>query len=203
MADTQTHTNDDRWQIRAPGLVVEFRRLGDRWTHDVAVGPREAPAVVAVAVEADAGRDDPARVVSPTYQELDFERGTDRVGALLVGQAGPHHFSAAFAVWEDPGQVGVAVDVADRCRWPIDSLACTYRIDVCAAALLSADPGAIAWDLPGGRLTFEAMTPARVTLAEAGLRTLVQAEARIDRNSHTQRCLYRWRWTPDRPNPGA
>ncbi|HWE36286.1 MAG TPA: hypothetical protein VG406_06910 [Isosphaeraceae bacterium] len=202
MADNDP--NDVRWQVRAPGLVVEFHRLGDRWTHDVAVGPRGAPAVVAVAVEADAERDGPTRVVSPTYQELDFERGADRVGALLLGQAGPHHFSAVFAVWEDPGQVGVVVDVADRCRVPVESLACTYRLDLPAAALRSADPGAIAWDLPGGRLEFMAKEPARVAVAEAGRRgTLVQAEAGIDSKSHTQRCLYRWLWTPDRSNPGA
>lgn len=195
--------NDDRREVGGADIHVRFHRLGDRWTHDLAVGPEAAPTVVAVAIEADPDRDVPERVVSPTYQEFALEGRGASVVTLLVGQSGKHHFSAVVAIREGDGPDVIEVDVADRCRGRVESLAVTYRVNLPADALRSVEDRSVSWETPDGRLDFEAEEPGRVILSEAGRRTLVQAEARIDPNNHTQRCLYRWRWTPDRPNPGA
>ncbi len=73
------------------------------------------------------------RVVSPAYQQLQFQEDGRAVQALLVGQSGPHHFSAVFAVEErdvsTAGRPRSTVDVADRCRGPVEALASTYTVD--------------------------------------------------------------------------
>ena len=173
---------------------------GDRWTHAFWLGPATLGLCAVRAVEADPDPVDPARVISPVYQEVEFERGVDRMGALLLGQAGPHHFSAVFAVWEGPSEDGIEVDVADRCRYGPAVLGCTYEIEPDAGLLADAGPARVAWDVAGGRLALEAREPDRLTLAEAGARAYrVQVLAAVDPASHTQRCAYRWRWTPVTP----
>jgi hypothetical protein len=194
---TEPGTTDSRWWVVAPGLRLEFSWTGDRWTHALWLGPVARTVCAARAVEADPDPDDPARVVSPAYQEVEFERGVDRMGALLLGQAGPHHFSAVFAVWEGPSEVGIDIDVADRCRYGPATLACTYVMHPPVGILADADPARVAWDTADGRLALEAREPHRLTMAEAGRRAYqIQALAAIDPGSHTQRCAYRWRWTP-------
>lgn len=179
------------------GFRLAFAWTGDRWTHWIELG--DVPRRAASAVEGGEA-DDPARVVSPAYQQLHFQAGGpgEPALALLVGQSGRHHFSAAFAVKEMGGEaVEVVVDVADRCREPIEALACTYRVDLPSGDLVAADPVRAEWSISGGRLAFEAMPPGRIGLAEAGRSaTHVQAEARIDPDARTQRCVFLWRWTP-------
>jgi hypothetical protein len=187
---------DDRRAIVAAGLLLEFRWTGDRWSHALGIGPDLVR--VARTVEDDRGGDDPARVVSPAYQQLQCRRAPGGAQVLLVGQSGPHHFSAAFTVREIPGEVGVEADVADRCRAEVVALSCTYRLDLPAGDLVEAEAARLVWEpapLGSGRLVLEAPPPGRVACAEAGRRALhVQAEARIDPAGHTQRCVYRWRW---------
>lgn len=190
-------TTDDRRAIVAPGLLLEFQWTGDRWAHALGIGPDLAR--VARTVEGDPRRDDPARVVSPAYQQIQFQSGPEGAQALLVGQSGPHHFSAVFTVRDGPGEAGVEVDVADRCRAEVVALACTYRLVLPAGDLIEADAARLVWEpahLGPGRLALEAPAPARVAFDEAGRRAIhVQAEARIDPARHTQRCVYRWRWS--------
>ncbi len=71
------------------------------------------------------------RVVSPAYQQIHLEQDKAKgvVRAFLVGQSGPHHFSAAFEVAERPHGAVIDVDVADRCRAPVEYLAATYAIE--------------------------------------------------------------------------
>jgi len=201
-------TDGDTRSIVAGGLRLAFRWTGDRWEHALERRqPGEArPLVVARTIEGDPDRDDPARVVSPTYQQLEFQGDGATRQALLVGQSGPHHFSAVFAVEEVPRDdrpgasrvIIIRVDVADRCRTPVEALACTYLVDAVSDDLVDAGPSLIAWDLGPDRLTFAATEPARVALAEGGRRaTQVQALAGPAPGSSTRRCLYSWRWSPD------
>jgi len=181
--------------IIASAFRLAFQWAGQRWTHSIEVGGSR----VASAIEGGE-HDDPARVVSPAYQQLQFQEGDagNPAQALLVGQSGKHHFSAVFTVREaENGQVELEVDVADRCRAAVEALACTYRVDLPSGDLLAADPDRAEWAVGGGKLAFEAVAPGRIGLAEAGrTATHVQAEARIDASAMTQRCVFLWRWTP-------
>ena len=107
----------DRRSIATPGLRLAFRWQMDRWLHAVEVGPSLRP--VAWPIEGDPTRDDPSRVVSPAYQQLEFQEGGGGHQALLVGQSGPHHFSAVFTVRGGEKGAEISVDVADRCRSPV------------------------------------------------------------------------------------
>ena len=186
----------DRRSIVTPNLRLALRWHEDRWLHAVEVGPSRTP--VAWPIEGDPERDDPARVVSPAYQQLEFQERGGGHQALLVGQSGPHHFSAVFTVKDRDDEAEVEVDVADRCRSPVEALACTYFVDLVSGDLIGADTDRIEWGIPGGRLTFEALGPTRAQLSEAGRRaTRVQATASLVAGAYTHRCFYRWRWSPD------
>jgi hypothetical protein len=192
---TQLDTTDETQVLLAPPLELAFQWDGARWRHTLRIGG----AVVAASVECDPDRDDPARVISPSYQQIgcDERNGTRR--AMLVGQWGPHHGSAAFVVAETDWGVVIDVDVAVRSRSELAAMACTYQVDRTSSDLIDADQTAIAWafeDPPRGVLWFEAEGLAeRVGLAEAGRRaTRVQVERPIEAGEATQRLRYRWRW---------
>lgn len=197
-AGARFEEGDDRKSILLPPFRLDFAWLGDRWTHELRAASGGAWTSLARAVEGDAGRDDPARVVSPAYQQLHLQHDNSRAMALLVGQSGPNHFSAAFTVRQEDGAIVVDVDVADRCRSGITALACTYLVEATSGDLLDADPIRASWALPDlGRLAFEVLAPGTLALAEGGRRgTQVQAGARIDHDAQTHRCQYHWRWTP-------
>jgi hypothetical protein len=187
----------DSRSIIGRDFALVFHPLGDRWTHSVeaartAGGPRET---IATATEWDAERDDPTRVVSPVFQEIQFhEAGSGRPQALLLGMSGRHHFSAAFVVEEKEGGVTLSVDVADRCREAGSTLlASTYTALLHSGELSECDESRIAWDLGGRRLTLAAGPSTRVGLAEAGRRaTRVQALADIGVAGPTRRWQYSW-----------
>ena len=192
----------------------------DRWKHEiVSTGPAESlPRVAAVEMATDL--DAHARVVSPAYQQIHLEQDKTRgvVRAFLVGQSGPHHFSAAFEVADRPHGAVIDVDVADRCREPVEYLAATYLIepsagawsaetdsDSAAAAAGPAVPARAALVLtcehPHSRLAFEADHPGRHAAEEAGHGAVrVQALAHTRAEDQTHRFRYRWRWTTD-PSP--
>ena len=194
---------EDLRSIKARGLRLVFRWTGARWEHwlDHQPDDRSRPRVLAVSVEDDPTRADPARVVSPAFQQLHFQAEGPAIRALLVGQSGPHHFSAVFTVEEqDAGHVSIRVDVADRCRAPIEILASTYIVDARSGELREASPSLAAWDLGPdlGCLTFFAGKPAQVALAEAGrAATQIQAYDGPEANSATHRLFYQWHWLPD------
>lgn len=189
-----TAQTDDTLTVSAPPVRLAFHWDGLRWTHglDLGAGP------VAVSVEFEPGRDDPARAVSPAYQQASLQEEPGAARVLLVGQWGPHHGSAVFSVRDEPGGVAVEADVAVRSRGGLLALAATYTVDRASGDLLDADPAAIVWSLdecPGGRLSFEAVGAARVGLAEAGRRlTRVQAGGEVVADASTHRLVYRWRW---------
>src|SRR5579864_3678266 len=112
MPALEFETADDLRAIVTPGLRLAFRWTGDRWTHALEGGPESGRSVLAQAVESN----DLSRVVSPAYQQFHSQRTPETIQAMLLGQAGPHHFSAVFTVRELPEGTDVAVDVADRCR---------------------------------------------------------------------------------------
>lgn len=201
---------EDRQTILAPGLRMSFLRAVDRWTHALSlaihVGDLDEPPLVEIAatIESDPGRDDPARLVSPVYQDVQPHLSGGEIRALLTGQYTPHHFSAVVSARRDGPGVVVEVDVADRCRAPVEVLAATYLVQLGSSALIDADAGAITWGgeaLGGGRLEFRGGSGAGVALAEAGRRaSRVQALARLvpAAGLHTRRLVYSWRWIPRR-----
>jgi len=193
---------EDRQFLRAPGLRLEFRRSGERWTHCLSVGAGDQSllSIIAVTVEGDPTRDDPVRVVSPTYQDVQPHFAGGETCALLTGHSIPHHFSAVVTARRDGPSAVLDVDIADRCRAAIEALAATYLIQLGSSDLVEADTRRIVWRgdaLGQGRLEFTAGGDNQVTLAEAGRQaTRVQALARLVPTTYTQRLFYSWRWTP-------
>ena len=192
---------DRQFQLTA-GLRLEFQRRGERWIHGLSLATGEPTLLtgIAVTVEGDPERDDPARVVSPIYQDLQDHPAPAGERALLTGQSRPHHFSAVVTVRSDGPIAVIEFDVADRCRAPITVLAATYAVQLGSSALMDAGPEGILWGgaaLRRGRLEFRSSGGGTVALAEAGRQaTRVQAIARLDPTTHTQRLIYSWRWTP-------
>jgi hypothetical protein len=132
--------HEGEWEIWTPDLRLAFVRLGDRWTHRVDIGPGPWQ-TLAEAVEWTTAAEDPLRVVSPVYQEVQVQRDGDEVVALALGQAGPHHFSlsarVSYGVYEARSEKGllnayprslVVFDVADRCRAEVLAFECRYRV---------------------------------------------------------------------------
>lgn len=191
---------DDLVDLRGGGLVVVFRKTGDRWIEAIqGVGPA-AELVRALALEAA----DPARVANPVYQEVQLHGATTRPPLCLLstGLSFDHHFSAAVTLSADPealSTIRLDFDVADRCRSPVDSLAATYLVSLDSGALESADTGRIVWQVSSsdrGRLELVAGPGASLTMAEAGRSaTRVQILATIQPGTFTHRLRYGWRWT--------
>jgi hypothetical protein len=144
------------------------------------------------------------RIGNPLYQELvPHELAHDQSGgicALLTGSCFNHHFSAVFSLGRDqdaPGCIVFDIDVADRCRGPVEKLAATYI--VCCPDLAIETTGArsssLIWEVGGGLLELVALPPAIIdepTSSCEGMR--IQIQARIEVHTHTQRLHYRWRW---------
>jgi hypothetical protein len=189
---------DDRKAVILDDFRLDFAWVGDRWAHalQTRAGPDWSP--LARAVEGSVNGDDPTHVVGPAYQQFHWQADGGR--AMLLGQSGPHHFSAVFAVRRDGGAIVVDVELADRCRAAVAALACTYTVESPPAELVEAESGHASWERSGsGRLTFEAIAPARVAVAEAGRhRTRVQAVAALDPTGQTHRCSYRWHYQAPR-----
>ncbi len=194
---TELVTDGDRRILATGSLRLAFHWAGDRWAHSLeGRRPDDSTWLLARTIEGDPARDDPARVVSPAYQQLEFQADGPRWLALLVGQSGPHHFSAVFAVEEASDRSRISIDVADRCRKPVEALACTYQVEAPVEDIAAADPGSMAWDVGGARLTLAAEPPALVGTAEGGrLGTMAQALAGLSTDGPTRRCVYSWSWT--------
>ena len=187
-----------------PGMRIAFARTGDRWTHALAIPDEEGGFEFARVVESQPDRDDPARIVSPVYQEVQRHesQGASGLCLLLTGLWFKHHFSAAVTFATDlsePGVLTLDFDVADRCRAPIESLAATYRLGLDSGAIADASTDRIVWNLVGarpGRLELLADSSCSLVLAEAGRQALrVQVLASLRPGSFTHRLRYRWRWT--------
>jgi hypothetical protein len=193
---------EDHAELHGPGLRLAFARTGAVWTHAISVSDEHGLELVRT-VESDPDRDHPGRVVSPVYQEL--QRHHDAAGSsvclLATGTFYRHHFSAVITLKADPDRQGglmLDVDVADRCRAVVESLAATYTVRLDSGALAGACPEAITWEIAGGsagRLELEAVAPSTLVLAEGGRSaTRVQILAAILPGGFTHRLHYRWRW---------
>lgn len=149
--------------------------------------------------EWDEERDDPERVISPVFQELQLHRDPEgRPHVLLLGMSGAHHFSADFLCEDRDGAARIAVDVADRCRRADTAFhASTYDMTLDSGQLVAADASTIAWDADEGRLTLAAGPSTSLAMAESGRRgTRVQALAETGVVGATRRWQYSWSLTP-------
>jgi hypothetical protein len=199
-----------------PGVTVSFTRAinlahvirirRERGT-DGAGNPAAGERFVSVSSEGECDVD-PARVSNPVYQELvkhELPRGQGPgLCVLLTGSSFQHHFSAVFGLYCDramPSAVVLEVNLADRCRMPIKTLAATYSVDH-----VDGEPGrfdarahAVIWrggPLGDGTLELLAEPPASVSARQMGdASTVLRVEGWIDPKTFTQRLNYRWRWT--------
>ena len=198
--------------IRTSCFELRFWYHENHWRHEIISGGATAsiPRIVPVGPLVD--EFDHGRVVNPTYQQIHLDR--DRQGgvrAMLVGQSGPHHFSAVFLVTESEGGATIDVDVADRCLAPTHALAATYEVATSPGqwnAVAATDPAGreqtnIVLDAsdPVCHLVFAVDPPGLAALdAASPARVRVQALAHLDPSQQTQRFRYRWRWVKD-PRP--
>lgn len=189
----ELESSDDRRAIVTPSLRLVFFWTGDRWRHQVELGDL-GPLVASVEILGD--HRDHARVLSPAYQQFHWEHRGRSVHAMLLGQSGPHHFSAVFTVCEMAEGAEVTVDVADRCRSEVTELAATYHVRLLGGDLATAEPERVAWSpVSGKRLIFTAQPQARIALAEAGRQaTRVQVLAGPRPKDYTHRLAYAWQW---------
>jgi hypothetical protein len=198
MIDIEVSGNVER--IVAPCLKLRFEWMADHWKHELVSTGSCASIPRIWSLEGGHDLDDPTRVNGPIYQQLNIKRDSDEVvHALLVGQAGPHHFSSSFTVREIEDGVEIDVDLADRCRSPVESLAVTYLIEASDADLLADDrdgSASLSWRHPESRLEFAAEAPAVVASREATKGTIrFQAIAALKPGDQTHRLRYSWRWT--------
>jgi hypothetical protein len=191
--------DDELVTIRTPAVRIVFRRAGDRWTHEI--GPLEGPPLVA-AIEGDPAVEDPARVLSPVYQEVQhhpFDDEPHRVRLLLTGLRHRHHFSAVLTVSTNAqGSTKLDFDVADRCRDAVLGLAATYDVRLGAGDIQLADDTAIRWSggpLGEGMLSLASADASRLAAAERGPRSVqAQALASLVPGAFTHRLRYLWTW---------
>ncbi len=200
--------------IRTSCFQLRFWHHEDHWRYEIVSQGPTASIPRIVPVEPLVDRQDHDRIINPTYQQIHLDRDAKGgVRAMLVGQAGPHHFSAVFHVHEDAGGATIDVDVADRCLRPIHALAATYAVDASHGQWGSVnvtDPDGqehtnIVLDAsnPVCHLVFEVDLPGQATLEAANLaRIRVQALAKLDPSQQTHRFRYRWNWVKD-PRPAV
>ncbi len=124
--------------------------------------------------------------------------------ALLTGSCFNHHFSAVFSLFHDPEmpeRMVLDVDIADRCRGPVEKLAATYFISGPARRARASQSlvCSVAWEaVDQSRVVLELIAEAPATVEISDSRSgQVRAEirAQVDPATHTQRLRYRWRWT--------
>jgi hypothetical protein len=193
---------DDWASLRYHDFGIGFRRLGPRWA-EVILGPGSSDGLARAFIVAT-DEQDPARLVHPVYQEAHLHRPEDGSNPclLMTGRAFDHHFSAAISLASDSSRssrIILDLDVADRCRSPVQLLSATYVLPLDSGALIDAAPDRVIWQVPDslpGRLELHAVPPASLTLAEAGrVATRVQIVAPIQPKTFTHRLRYRWCWT--------
>jgi hypothetical protein len=190
---------------QASGLVHALR-IGRRTTDPAGLALKHYFIQAASAPEAEGQLHGGRRIENPVYQEIvpheltsDPNRG---ICALLTGSGFDHHFSAVFSLGFDrasPDAIVFEIDVADRCRGPVEKLAATYLMtgqdqDV-AIATRRPTASSLTWNVDGGVLELEALAPAIIddpSTTSQGVK--VQIQARIDPQILTHRLHYRWRW---------
>ncbi len=193
-ASWELSEGDDLVTIRTPAVRVALRRDSDRWVHEL--GPADGPSWLA-SVEDSADSGDPARIVSPVYQEVhhhSFDDDDRRVRLLLSGHLHKHYFSAVLTVEVgDDGATVIDFDVADRCRDQVARLAATYEVRLGEPE--TAGPRAASWPLGDAVLALAAGDGANLTTAAEGSRPArVEVVANLNPGEYTHRLRYRWTW---------
>lgn len=118
--------------IEAGSLRVSFVRRGDRYGHTIDVAPDDQDwQTVFTSIEGASNESWPK---SPPLQQLHIEsREAGKTVALLVGMAGPNHWSASIEA--DPAAATLTFDVACRVRhWPGVRLGSEYQVGAAALA---------------------------------------------------------------------
>src|SRR4051794_35617311 len=97
MPDYRQEESPDRihW-ISSESHRIGFQWTGDRWAHSIWIRTGGDWIRVASSLEHDPSPSSPGRVGCPAYQQFHYQEGASGAVAMLVGQAGPHHFSASF-----------------------------------------------------------------------------------------------------------
>jgi hypothetical protein len=194
--------------IVTPSIRIEFAWRYDRWVHALVMAvPEGPPAELVHSVDRLDGGE---TVALPAYQQLHIQAESEAHHAMLVGQSGPHHFSATFTVREEGnGVVSIEVDVADRrlrTGGEAEPLACAYEVRLPLGSVEEASHRFMRWScaMPAGHLNLAAAesspTPTIVVLSKT-IRggSLAQPIARFVPEAPAQRCRYRWTWEPARP----
>jgi hypothetical protein len=173
-------------------LRLVFGWDGARWCHRLEAGGRR----VCSSLESDPNLTDPEVIVSPAYQQEIVQETHAGPRVLLVGQSGPHHFSAVFEVARDRAAVHIGVDVAVKSPTPPRSLAATYEVDLGSGNLRDGGDTFADWSLDGSSAGFLRFESERVALASVGRGAIrEQALALIDPTKPTQRLRYQWKWS--------
>lgn len=207
-------SENERWML-APTLAIRFHWTGDRWVHELHMGPEGRRVRLARSFEESPDRGDPFRVVSPTYQEIQLRREGDKAQALLVGRSGPHHFSAVVHLRDEAEGDLAEFEVADRCRSEVRALASTYVIDPVIGEPMNENEDhprvSVIWRSSLADLRYTQLSvpgpvrTARIQLAPARppAYLLAQAEAQLIPGAATHAYRYRWAALRDTPVPPA
>jgi hypothetical protein len=198
--------------MRGPGVAIVFSRARG-FSHALRVGKGASseaielePKLLQAASVPDEADDqfDGRQIGNPLYQELvPHEQGRERgrgTCALLTGSCFNHHFSGVFSLgWDQdaPDRLVFDVDVADRCRGPVEKLAATYVVTGADVAIEAetATANSLIFRVGRGLLELAAAPPAIIDApGSSGGGIRIQIQARIDPQTHTQRLHYRWRW---------
>jgi hypothetical protein len=149
-----------------------------------------------------------ACIDDPVYQEVVQHELSAKLGtglcALLTGSCFNHHFSAVFSLYGDretPECMVLDVDIADRCRGPVEKLAATYLVSGTAlrSGARRSSTGSVLWEGAGrscGMFELIAEPPATIEISSSSSPDMrAEIRAKVDPATHTQRLRYRWRWT--------
>jgi hypothetical protein len=184
------------WAIAAPRLRLRFLQNGERWVHHIDIRRESEWIEVARSFESGPGSDATERVPSPTYQQILVTGSPDEPLVLLLGQHGPHHFSAVFRIREEPHRSYIEVDVADRCRQTIAAPACSYLVTLLVGLLADGSGGWMEWNLDDRKettLRFQAGRNMDLSACPGGRSALLlQAVTRDDLEHSTRRLTYSW-----------
>jgi hypothetical protein len=99
-------------------------------------------------------------------------------------------------------QYRIDVDIADRCRAPIDALASTYQINALAGELVEAEANHAEWEHPGrGRLALATFFHGGIAVSAGpgGAVQHAQVYATLKPGEPTQRLHHAWTWSPQQP----
>lgn len=112
---------NDLISLEAGSLCIEFRRVADRYSHQIYAGQGGQRRLVLESIEG--GGNDPWPP-SPPLQELHIERQADgRKVALLVGRAGRSHWSLSVEPFENRLVLDAACRLSADAAW----LGSSYR----------------------------------------------------------------------------